>query len=230
MVKKVIRRVLQPILWLIYRWYNGREHWHTMDGIEICLEPSVFHPRWFLTTRTFVDFAKTKIAANSTVLELGAGNGLLALSCSKMGGIVTASDINPAATRSIQRSAEKNGLKLKVITSDLFKNIPTQSFDFIFINPPYFAKAPTNDQERAFLCGENFEYFEALFFQLKAYKESTVYFILTDACDLASINAIARQNNSELIPVQRRKTWGEEHFIYMLQEVNNEKAQSIQEK
>lgn len=230
MIKKVIRRAFQPILWLMYRWYNGREHWYTMDGIEICLEPSVFHPRWFLTTRTFVDFAKTKIAPNNTVLELGAGNGLLALSSSKMGGIVTASDINPAATRSIQRSAEKNGLKLEVITSDLFANIPTQSFDFIFINPPYFAKTPANDQERAFLCGENFEYFKALFSQLKAYKESTVYFILTDACDLPSISAIAQQNNSKLIPIQRRKTWGEEHCIYMLKETKHEQAQIIQER
>ncbi|WP_367393177.1 methyltransferase [Lewinella sp. LCG006] len=217
MIKKVTKRALQSMLWLMYRWYNGREHWHTMDGIEICLEPSVFHPRWFLTTRTFVDFAKTKVAANDTVLELGAGNGLLALSCSKMGSIVTASDINPAAVSSIRRSAHRNGLDLEVITSDLFVDIPHQHFDFIFINPPYFAQAPTNDQERAFLCGENFEYFEALFPQLLAYQDSTVYFILTDACDFASISTIAQQNHRQLVPVHRRKTWGEEHIIYILQ-------------
>ena len=215
MIKKLIRGMLQPILWRTYRWYNGREHWHTMDGLEICLEPGVFHPRWFLTTRTFVDFAKTQVQPGDTVLELGAGNGLLALSCSKMGGIVTASDINPAAVRSIQRSAERNDLDLTVITSDLFADILQPSFDFIFINPPYFPQAPANDQERAFLCGENFEYFEALFMQLKAYRESSIYLILTDACDLPRITKIAQKNGSKLATVQRRKTWGEEHCIYL---------------
>lgn len=219
MIEKLIQGVLKPILWRMYRWYNGREHWHTMDGIDICLEPGVFHPRWFLTTRTFVDFAKTQVKPGDTVLELGAGNGLLALSCSKMGSIVTASDINPAAGRSIQRSAEKNGLPVTVITSDLFANIPPQSFDFIFINPPYFPQAPANDQEKAFLCGENFEYFEALFTQLKAYRESSIYFILTDACDLPRITAIAQNNGSELVAVQQRKTWGEEHHIYVYSEI-----------
>jgi release factor glutamine methyltransferase len=193
-----------------------------MDGLEICLEPGVFHPRWFLTTRTFVDFAKTKVKPNDTVLELGAGNGLLALTCSKMGGIVTASDINPAAVRSIQRSAERNDLELRVIASDLFADIPHQSFDFIFINPPYFAKAPTNDQEKAFLCGENFEYFEALFAQLKAYRESRIYLILTDACDLPLITEIAQKNRSKLVTIQRRKTWGEEHCIYKCTEIGKD--------
>jgi release factor glutamine methyltransferase len=230
MIEKLLRRVLHPLLWMTYRWYNKREHWHTMYGLQICLEPGVFHPRWFLTTRTFVDFAKTRVKPQATVLELGAGNGFLALACSKLGGTVTASDINPAAVRSIRRSAEKNGLPVTVITSDLFANIPPQSFDFIFINPPYFPQSPKNDQEKAFLCGENFEYFEALFAQLKAYRESSIYLILTDACDLPKITAITQKNGSKLVAVQRRKTWGEEHCIYLLQEVNNEQAQSIQER
>lgn len=219
MIEKLIQGVLKPILWSMYRWYNGREHWHTMDGIDICLEPGVFHPRWFLTTRTFVDFAKTQVQPGDTVLELGAGNGFLALTCSKLGGTVTASDINPAAVRSIRRSAERNGLELTVIASDLFDDIPVQSFDFIFINPPYFPQSPTNDQEKAFLCGENFEYFEALFTQLKVYRESSIYLILTDACDLPRITAIAQNNGSELVAVQRRKTWGEEHCIYICTEI-----------
>lgn len=219
MIEKLLRRLVQPLLWWMYRWYNKREHWHTMDGIQICLEPGVFHPRWFLTTRTFVDFAKAKVKPGNTLLELGAGNGLLALTCSKAGGIVTASDINPAATRSIQRSAKKNNLDLTVINSDLFDDIPVQSFDFIFINPPYFPKSPGNDQERAFLCGENFEYFEALFTQLKDYRESSIYLILTDACDLPRITAIAQKNGSELVAVQQRKTWGEEHCIYRYTEI-----------
>ena len=138
MLRTILRRLIQPVLWLGYRFYNRRDHVVHMDGLALHLAPGVFHPRWFLTTRTIAQFALGTIQEKDRVLELGAGNGFLALSCSRAGASVMASDINPAAVASIQRSALENKLQLEVIHSDLFDSIPQQVFDYIFINPPFF--------------------------------------------------------------------------------------------
>ena len=217
MLRAIIRRILQPVLWLAYRYYNRRAHWVTMDGIRIFLAPGVFHPRWFLTTRTLRDYALTQVRPHHSVLELGAGNGFLALSCSQVGATVTASDINPAAIDSLQRSSTANKLPLQIIQSDLFEQIDEPAFDFIFINPPYFPKQATNDPERAFFCGEDFEYFHRLFAALPRYATATTLMILTDDCELGQIQRIAAQQGLELDLVQATHKWGEQHFIYRVQ-------------
>ena len=216
MLVKLLRRILHPLLWKAYRRYNKKPHWQSVDGLQVFTAPGVFHPRWFLTTRTLTTFALTRIKPEQKVLELGAGNGVLALSCSRAGAQVTASDINPAAVTSIEKSAKRNELALTAIQSDLFLSLPQQVFDFIFINPPYFPQAPQNDQERAFLCGENFEYFQRFFSEWKSYATATTFMILTDACDLSSIQTIASKHQCHLREVVRKKTWGEQHLIFQV--------------
>lgn len=187
-----------------------------MDGLHIYLAPGVFHPWWFLTTRTITDFALRQVEVNDQVLELGAGNGFLALSCSRQGSVVTASDLNPAAVESITRSAIRNELSLKVIHSDLFESLGGLGFDYIFINPPYFPQSPQNQQEHAFFCGPNFEYFHRLFDQLRARSDKQVYMILTNACDLKTITGIAVERSMQMKEIQRKRTWGEEHIIFSI--------------
>lgn len=215
-MQQLLRRLAQPVLWWLYRRYNRQAHWVQVDGLQIHLGPGVFHPRWFLTTKTFTKFALTQIEAGNEVLELGAGNGRLALNCSRAGAQVTASDINPVAIDSLQKSAVRNELALAVILSDLFASITKDHFDYIFINPPYFPRQPKNDQERAFLCGEDFEYFKQLFKQLTAYHKSTIFMILTNACDLDSIATIAEQHGSQMQLGSMTNSWGEEHLIYQI--------------
>jgi release factor glutamine methyltransferase len=171
-----------------------------------------------LTTTTLLDYIKNLAIAQKAVLELGAGNGLIALWCARAGAQVTASDINPAAIRSIKESAQTNDIELTTILSDLFTDIPVQQFDYIFINPPYFPKNPGDDQERAFFCGENFEYFHALFQQLAAYthRQSTVLMILTDDCQLEQIATIAQGYDWQWKLTQQSKKMGEQHLIYQL--------------
>ena len=215
---QLLRRILQPPLWWAYRRYNRSGHWHRIDGLRIYTGPSVFHPRWFLTTRTLTDFALQRIQPKSSVLELGAGNGVLALSCARKGAVVTATDINPTAISSIEQSAAANQLEVRALESDLFAAIMKERFDFIFVNPPYFPGKPTNDQERAFLCGEDYSYFKRFFAQWETVAPSSeTYMILTDACELNAIKAIAQENGCEMKEVLNKASWGEEHLIFQLQ-------------
>lgn len=216
-MRNIIRRLLQPILWFLYRWYSRKERRYTMDGLTLYLAPSVFHPSWMLTTRTMTAFALEQPIAQKKVLELGAGNGFLALSCSRAKAIVTATDINPEAVSSLLKSSQHNQLSLEVLESDLFAHIPAEaSFDFIFINPPYFPREPKDDRERAFYCGSDFQYFRRLFDQLIAHRAAKIFMILTDDCELEVILKIATEHGWHCQSVFQLKKLGEEHLIFRL--------------
>jgi len=77
------------------------------------------------------------------VLDVGTGSGILAIAAAKKGCSVTAVDINPEALEAARRNAEKEGVELELIESDLFKNVKDK-FDFILFNPPY---VPTEEWE-----------------------------------------------------------------------------------
>ena len=76
------------------------------------------------------------------VLDLCTGSGCIAITIkSKTNANVVASDISIKALSVAKKNAKKLGAKVKLIKSNLFKNI-NQKFDIIISNPPYI---PTND-------------------------------------------------------------------------------------
>jgi release factor glutamine methyltransferase len=76
-----------------------------------------------------------------TVLDIGTGSGAIAVSLAKYTNAeVTAVDISPKALETAKHNAEKNGVNVNFILSDLFENINTE-FDVIVSNPPYIETA-----------------------------------------------------------------------------------------
>ena len=217
-LRRQVRRFIQPPLWFFYRWYLSNSRWYRYEGLRIRVHPSVFHPGLFFSTKILYQFAQTLALKGKQVLELGAGSGMIALGTARQGAIVTASDINPAAIHSIEESCRVNELSIQTFLSNLFNDIPVKSFDYIFINPPYYPKDPGNDQEQAFFCGQEFEYFKRLFQQLPdyIYSSSAVYMILTDDCDLTTIQRLAKKQHFKMDLVQETKRWGELNLIYLL--------------
>lgn len=195
---------------------NGQEY--QTHGLTLQLHPSVFHPGLFFSTNILVDFVLSKDIIGKDVLELGAGSGLISLKLAEKGAHSYASDINPEAIESINKSAIHNNLRVTTIHSNLFDNIKKDDFDFILINPPYFPKTPKNDREKAFYCGANFEYFHKLFAQLPLYMlvNNSIFMILTDDCDLQQINKIASSQNLKMEVVQEKKKWGEKNLIFKI--------------
>lgn len=216
--RKHIRASIQPSLWKLYSFYARKDRWHTYKGIKVLVKPSVFHPGFLISTHLFVDFMNTQAIENKAVLEIGAGSGLIALSCKKAGAEVVATDINQAAVNSLLESCKFNDLAIKVIQSDLFEAIPQQFFDVIISNPPYFPKAPSNDKERAFFCGSNFEFFNNFFSNARCYLKpyGEIFMILSDDCDLKRIESIAYKYHWEMKEVFRKKKVGEWNMIYRI--------------
>lgn len=185
--------------------------------------PGVFFPHFTHSTKILLQFLETPDLQSKSFLELGCGTGIISVLAAKKGASVTASDINPTAIKNARLNARKNKVKIDVVLSDLFKNIPPQVFDYIIINPPYYPKTPANLQEAAWFCGTEFNYFEQLFSSLSFYfsTHSKAYMILSEDCETERIKAIAQKNKITLTVEAERKKWGELNTIFQLKSQEN---------
>ncbi len=74
----------------------------------------------------------------SNILDIGTGTGIQAISASSFAQRVIAADVNEEALKVAGENIREKGIKnIKLIKSDLFKNIPRQKFELILFNPPY---------------------------------------------------------------------------------------------
>lgn len=137
-------------------------------------------------------------------------------SCSKKGANVLATDINETALNYLEKNAKENNLTVEIIHSDLFDSITKQSFDYIIINPPYYPKKPKTTKEKAWFCGENFEYFEKLFYQLQTIKCSTILMILSEDCNIEKIKSISHNNKLNLSLIKKIQNNFEINFIFKI--------------
>lgn len=152
------------------------------------------------------------------VLDIGTGSGLLALFSAQRGAQVTALDLHPLALETARSNALINQLPISFLHSDLLDQVPSEPYDLILINPPYYPRSPRTLAEHAFFAGENLEYFQKLFAQLPAVwrkdpDPTVLWMILSEDCDLVKIKEIAAGNGYLLQIVFEKKKWGERFFI-----------------
>ena len=84
---------------------------------------------------TFLLLPFARVPAGIRLLEIGTGNGLLALTAARAGARVVATDRNREALRELLRTARAGGLPLEVVRTDLARGLGR--FDRILVNPPY---------------------------------------------------------------------------------------------
>lgn len=193
----VIGYTIRPFLKHIYL---RSERSTCMFGLQLRTSKNVFHPAFFYSSKIFAAYLLQRDDLRGTkLLDIGAGSGLLSLVAARKGATVTAVDINPLAIEDTTENASKNSIKITAIISNLFEHVHGR-FDFILVNPPYFPKYPQTEADYAWYCGENYEYFEALFCDMPRYihGKSKVFMILSDVCDVDCILKIAGKNKFTL--------------------------------
>jgi release factor glutamine methyltransferase len=218
-IQKKIRGLLHPVLKPVFHWYLSKPRTYYFKNISVKVNPTVFHPGFFFSTKLLLKFLSNRQLKNKKILELGAGTGLISLHCAKQGAIVTATDISHPALQNIKENAEINRVDITIIHSDLFANVSPNNFDIIIINPPYYPKKIETEKDYAWFCGENFEYFQRLFYQISKQSNilSEILIILSEDCEISKIKAIAREQQLELVMVHKKKILGEWNYIFHLQ-------------
>lgn len=213
--RKFLLKALHPILHRLWKLYSRFPSTYTYKNIKVKVLPGVFHPGLFFSTKLLIDFLDGIHLKDKTVLELGAGAGLISMLCAKRGAFVTASDISEMAVKGLRLNAEINDCKIDVVQSDLFEQLEVKDFEIIIINPPYYPKDPGNIDEYAWFCGEHFEYFQRLFEDLSDMKTNQeVYMVLSEDCDITRICTISNKFGLKMKELKRRKVGGEENYIF----------------
>jgi 16S rRNA (guanine1207-N2)-methyltransferase len=109
-----------------------------VDGISSILisQPGVF--AWDrLDAGTEALIQAMEIGAGETVLDLGCGTGLLALTAVRQGARVTAVDADVRAVESARQTLAANGVTAEFIISDCAQAVMDRRFDIVLCNPPF---------------------------------------------------------------------------------------------
>ena len=214
-IKTIIQYTYRP--WVLHK--TSRDCYYTYDGLRLLVKKGVFHPGYFFSTRLLLRELKKHNLENMNVLEPGAGSGLISAVAASRGARVTATDINPVAVEGLRINLAPFGKRVTILLSDLFDTIPPQAFDLIVVNPPYYARNPQTDAEKAWFCGSEFQYFHKFFSQVGRYMQpqTRVWLSMSEDCDLNSIGRIAGAYRWQLRELTRTTILAETTYIYLLE-------------
>src|SRR6516225_3937071 len=150
LLKYLITRTYRPVLVK----YLSKTRTYVYKNITLVIPKEVFHPGFFFSTKLLLRYVSFQHLNQKTLLELGAGSGLISIYAARKGSRVTASDINPVAIAFLEKNSQCNGVHFRILHSDLFDQIPLQAYDVMVINPPYYKKKPVSYADYAWFCGE----------------------------------------------------------------------------
>ncbi len=221
MLQLMATYLIQPLL----KHYLKKERKSYIKGFHLTVFPSVFHPAFFFSTKFLVEFVSSLDLHEKTFCEPGIGTGLVSLCAYRQGASITSFDLNPIAVANAEVNFSRNFSQedriirsFQLYTSDLFDQIPLQTFDYIAINPPYFFKEVSTEESLAWYCGKDGAYFEKLFRQLPSFihEQSQVFMVLADNCDLERIERIAKKYQWHFKQVAQRKIGWEKNYIFKI--------------
>ena len=138
-------------------------------GFRLTVRPTVFHPRFFISSECFAEFIGRLDLRGLRVIDVGTGSGILALAAARAGAEnVVAADINPNAALNAAENARANGLgdRVTAVCSNLLAALaPRPLFDVILSSPPKHAGEPRNLADRGWHAGPAYRDISALFDQ-----------------------------------------------------------------
>jgi release factor glutamine methyltransferase len=150
-----------------------RSTWRTRAaGMRLFVRPTVFHPRYFISSERFADYIGKLDLRGKRVIDIGTGTGILAIAAARAGSeSVIATDINPNAALSVPENARVNGVgpRVTAVCMNLLSGFaPHPCFDVIISNPPKHAREPRDLADRGWHAGPNHRDTAALFDQAYA--------------------------------------------------------------
>lgn len=191
-------------------------------GFGLTVRPTVFHPRFFLTSEFFADFLDGLDLTGKRVADVCTGSGIIALAAARAGAkSIVAIDINPNAVLSTADNARANGYadRVTAIGSNLLSALAlTPMFDVVFSNPPYFEGEPRDLADRAWSAGTNYSDIAPLFEQVRERLApgGLFYLLLSSDSDIDLLGTMARRAGFHMRLVAQRSILIESFLVYEL--------------
>jgi release factor glutamine methyltransferase len=218
------RRLRSTIHFLAYNFILNRRTTRVTRaaGFRLTVRPTVFHPRFFITSEFFASFIEQLDLTGKRVADVGTGSGILALAAARAGAAnVTAVDINPNAALTTAENARANGLENRVtaVCSNLLSALaPCEPFDVIISNPPFFPGEPRDLADRAWYAGADYRDIAPLFDQARERLAlgGRLYILVSSDSDLDLISALIVRAHFQARLVAKRSILIESLMIYEL--------------
>jgi release factor glutamine methyltransferase len=191
-------------------------------GFKLRVRPTVFHPRFFLSSEYFAEFLDGLDLSGKSVADIGTGSGILALTAARAGArSVLALDINPDAARSAQENAQANGVgeRVKAACMDLLAALPARPlFDVILSSPPKHAGEPRDVADRGWHAGPHYRDVAALFQQARERlkPDGCLYVMLSSASDLDLLGQLINKAGLRAKLAYERSFYVESMVLYEL--------------
>jgi release factor glutamine methyltransferase len=162
LLRNFIRKIYFFVYYGLYHRYKLKKTVTEKIGrFTFTVYPTVFNPKDYFSSGIFAKFILSlDNLTKKYILDMGCGSGVVSVFAASKGAKCLAVDVNPVSVKSAEENAKQNGYieNVKAVQSNLFENIlPDEKFDIIFFNPPYYAKEPKTDFEKAFFTGEGFK-------------------------------------------------------------------------
>lgn len=218
-LRKSLKVAASLILVPTVRWYLRKKRSYSWRQIAISVHPGVFHPGFFSSTMFLLSFLEKQNLRQQSLLELGCGTGLISIFAAKGGARATASDLSVKAIENTRVNAHMNQADVTIVHSDLFQQITPTCFDWIIINPPYYARNPKDEADLAWYCGENFDYYKRLFAGIRTYmhRSTQVIMVLTKGCDIQAITNLAQASGLSFQLIAEKKVlFDERDFLFRI--------------
>lgn len=189
-------------------------------GFNLKVRPTVFHPRFFITSEYFAKFIGGQDVRGKWVAEVGCGSGIISLAAARAGAErVVAIDINPNAALTAFENAESNGLGGRVVAvcSNLMAAIaPRPMFDIILSSPPSFPGEPRDLADRAWHAGPGYRDIAALFEQARERLKpgGRMFVLLSSDSDLPLINELIARARLKFSVVDQKSIFIEQFIMY----------------
>lgn len=141
-------------------------------------------------------------------LDMGTGNGKIALEAAKMGAEVTAADISDKAVEEVREKTSEQKVELSVVQSDLMENID-RKFDIIAFNPPYLPGRRESGEDPLVGGETGVEVAKRFIEDVDEYlkEEGKVYLLLSSLGDVGEIE-------DRMEHVETRELWFEKLELY----------------
>jgi methylase of polypeptide subunit release factors len=202
-----------------------RRPWTTTTraaGFRLTVPPTVFHPRFFLTSEYFASFIDGLDLSGQRVAEVGTGSGILALAAARAGADqVVAIDINPNAAAAANYNARLNGLgdRMTAICANLLTALaPRPMFDLILSSPPSFPGEPRDLADRAWHAGPGYRDIALLFDQARdrLAPGGRMYVLFSSDTDLGLMGSLIDRAGFRALIVGERSILVESFILYEL--------------